>query len=221
MLNVYDPRFAHHLAGDVCYFAPPAGDDDDDDDDKEKGKGKGGGGGGGGGDDSAARIKKLEDDVDKWRKMSRKMEDTNKDLVKELEGLKSKSGDEKSDVEKLKERLDKAETDLKATQLDALRLRVASRKGLTEAQAKRLQGTTEDELEEDADDLLEHFKPAGKRDDGDDDDDRDDRARARGRDDRQTSRERPREALKPGAKPDKEVEENDPEKLAAAVPRGI
>lgn len=217
MLNLYtDPRFAHHLPGAVCFYAPP-GEEDDDDEDKEKGKGKGGGGGGGGKTD--AEIKKLEDDLDKWRRQSRTQEDKNKALQKEIDELKSKSDGEKSDVDKLKERLDKAETDLQKTQLDALRLRVASRKGLTEAQAKRLQGTTEEELEEDADDLLESFPAKSK--DGDDDDDTGDRGRARGNGDRNgnNGRERPREALRPGAKPNEKPEENDPEKLAADVPR--
>lgn len=217
MLNLYRDRFAHHLPGESCYFAPP-GDDDDEDDEEDKEKGKGGKGGGGAGGITKAEADALRVDVDKWKRQSRTQEDKNKALQKELDELKSKSDGEKSDVDKLKERLDKAETDLQKTQLDALRLRIASRKGLSEAQAKRLQGTTEEELEEDADDILEHFKPAGKSGEGDDDAD-DDRARGRGNDRQQNNRERPREALKPGAKPGEKPEENDPEKLAELVPR--
>ena len=73
-------------------------------------------------------------------------------------------------------------------------------KGLTPAQAKRLQGATRDELEADADDLLETFKPAegvkpppgGK----------------------------PTERLTGGGDPTEEPVELDPRKLAAGVRRG-
>lgn len=84
--------------------------------------------------------------------------------------------------------------------LEAARLRVALAKGLTETQAKRLVGETEEELEQDADDLLASFKttdddqPAGPR-------------------------RRPTERLRPGAAPSSEPEETDPDKLAAMVPR--
>jgi hypothetical protein len=43
---------------------------------------------------------------------------------------------------------------------EAARLRVALRKGLTETQARRLVGATDEELEADADELLASFKPA-------------------------------------------------------------
>lgn len=45
--------------------------------------------------------------------------------------------------------------------LGRIRLEVAAAKGLTPAQAKRLQGSTREELETDADDLLETFKANG------------------------------------------------------------
>jgi membrane protein involved in colicin uptake len=64
---------------------------------------------------------------------------------------------------------------------EALRLRVAAAKGLTEAQARRLQGSTKEELEADADDLLETF--GGKKDDKPE----------------EKGFGRPRESLRPGA----------------------
>lgn len=69
------------------------------------------------------------------------------------DGDKGKGDDEAS--RKAAERATKAEGEL-------LRLRVAMRKGLTETQAKRLIGNTEEELEDDADDLLATFKPKGE-----------------------------------------------------------
>lgn len=101
-----------------------------------------------------------------------------------------------------KERAEKTATE--ATQraakaeADAARLRVALKKGLTETQAKRLVGESEEDLEKDADELLESFKK-------EEDDD---------------APRRPRERLRPGAAPGAEPEKSDPASLAAEVPRG-
>jgi hypothetical protein len=59
----------------------------------------------------------------------------------------------KTEAEKTAERLKKAEADA----AEALKLRVALDKGLTYTQAKRLVGSTVEELEADADELLESF----------------------------------------------------------------
>src|SRR5436190_21097979 len=69
--------------------------------------------------------------------------------------------DEKAAAEK---RAEKAEAEL-------LRITVGATKGLTPAQARRLVGTTKEELEADADDLLKSFKPTN--DDGGDADGKD------------------------------------------------
>jgi hypothetical protein len=49
---------------------------------------------------------------------------------------------------------------------ELLRLRVALKKGLNDSQAKRLIGTTEEELLADADELLKSFGSAGKSEEG-------------------------------------------------------
>ena len=49
-----------------------------------------------------------------------------------------------------------------AAEARALRHEVAAAKGLTPAQAKRLAGTTKEELEADADEILADFAPAKK-----------------------------------------------------------
>lgn len=88
--------------------------------------------------------------------------------------------------------LQKENDELKAAQL---RFEVAQAKGLTPKQAARLRGTTREELEADADDLLEDFpKPV-------------------------PVSQQPRESLRGGGKPDEEPEETDPHKLAARIPR--
>jgi len=140
----------------------------------------------------------LAQEVAKWRAMSRKHEaqaKTNADAAKKLATMEDA---DKSEVQKLTDKAtlsDKAAVDAKH---ELARLRVAMRKGLTEAQAKRLIGATEEELEADADELLESFggdkTPPGKGG-------------------------KPKERLRSGAAPDEEPDETDPRKLAASVPR--
>lgn len=67
---------------------------------------------------------------------------------------------DKSEAEKVAERAKAAEDRAAQAESKSLRLEVAFEKGLTPAQAKRLVGSTRDELEADADELLETFKPS-------------------------------------------------------------
>ena len=67
------------------------------------------------------------------------------------------SGDTKTDLERLTERLAEVEESAATERLARLRLEVATDKGLTPRQAARLQGNTRDELAADADDLLATF----------------------------------------------------------------
>lgn len=120
--------------------------------------------------------------------------------AKELEAkVKEYEDSTKTEQEKLTERTSAAEKDATEARAEAARLRVALRKGLTETQAKRLVGETEEDLEADADELLESFKSD---------------------DDGQEPKRRPRERLRPGAAPSADAEPNDPAKLAEGVSRG-
>lgn len=105
----------------------------------------------------------------------------------------------KTEAQRLEDRATGAESRAVAAERELARTKVALRKGLTEAQAKRLIGDTEEELEADADELLATFQTD---DDGQD-----------------PLRRTPRERLRPGATPPAEPEETDPAKLAALVPR--
>lgn len=67
---------------------------------------------------------------------------------------------DKTEAQKLADRAEAAEKRAVEVEGRALRLEVASEKGLTPAQAKRLVGSTREELESDADELLTTFKPA-------------------------------------------------------------
>lgn len=106
----------------------------------------------------------------------------------------------KSEQEKSSERAAEAEKKASAATLEAARLRVALKKGLTETQAKRLVGDSEEDLEKDADELLASFKQEESGSGG-------------------GSSRRPKEKLRPGAAPESEADETDPAKLAAKVPR--
>lgn len=150
-------------------------------------------------DDKPDDSKPDTGDVDKWKGLSRKHETDLRKAQKELDELKNAG---KSETEKLTDRVAQAEKSLAAAEARALQLEVAGEKGLTSAQAKRLVGTTREELEADADELLETF--GGKPSDGD-------KPKPGGR---------PKEDLKGGSGTQSdEPEEKDPRKLAAAIPR--
>jgi hypothetical protein len=148
-----------------------------------------------------------DDEFDKDRAMEtikkqRKAEQAaNKRAAEAERKLKEMEDERKSDEEKREEAKATAEREAGEAKAEALRLRVALRKGLTDTQAKRLVGNTEEELEEDADELLASFKPEGE-----------------GEDEGKGPR-RPTERLRPGAAPGAEAEELDPDKLAEAIPR--
>jgi hypothetical protein len=72
---------------------------------------------------------------------------------------------EKSESERAVERAEAAEKAAAAAESRALRLEIAAEKGLTPAQAKRLVGESREELEADAAELLETFKPPASEDD--------------------------------------------------------
>jgi hypothetical protein len=116
----------------------------------------------------------------------------------------------KSEAQKLEERIAAAEKRaadaekaVGEAQIDALRARVAAKRNLSDAQAKRLQGTTVEELEADAAELF-----------GEPNDEAEDEAPPS----RSASR-RPQPRLKGGLDPEEEPDESDPMKLAAAIPR--
>ena len=71
---------------------------------------------------------------------------------------------DKSEQEKLAERAAAAEGDAFAAEQKYLRLKVGTEKGLSPALAERLQGTTEEEMVQDAERLLAAVKPKGSDD---------------------------------------------------------
>lgn len=90
---------------------------------------------------------------------------------KEAETLRLKLKDledkDKTETQRLTDRLAEAEKAAAEHETSALRLSVAFEKGLTPAQAKRLVGSTRDELEADADEVLKDFPAPTARPRGD------------------------------------------------------
>ena len=168
------------------------------------------------GDDAATakRLKDMEDrlaaaeaDRDKWKDLSRKHEDRSKENASAADELKRLRESKQTDEEKLASKL--AELEERANKADAraLRAEVAQAKGLTAAQAKRLQGSSKEEMEADADELLEAFPSKASEGEGENKT-------------RPGAPRKPAENLKGGGDPsDDRAVEMDPRKLAESVPR--
>lgn len=128
------------------------------------------------------------------------------DLVaekKKLEEVDKSDADKVSDqLAALRKQLEEEKAAREKSEGESLRLRVAAAKGLNESQARRLQGSTQEELEADADELIAAF--GGK-------DDKPDPKGGVGR---------PRETLKPGASnddDDTEVSQEEANKIAESI----
>lgn len=148
-----------------------------------------------------------EAEAKKWKALSRKHESTAKQNAAAAQRLKEHEDAQKSKEQQAADKAAEAERRATSAEQAALRLEVALDKapeGMSVAQvrklAKRLAGSSREEMESDAEELFADFEPAGE--DAD-----------RG------ARRRPREKLRSGAAPDAEPDETDPAKLAAKVPR--
>jgi hypothetical protein len=155
-----------------------------------------------GADKAEAKSTDYKAEAEKWKALARKHEAQAKANAQAAQKLAEIEDADKSEAQKLADKVARGEKELADTKLEMSRLRVAMRKGLTEAQAKRLIGDNEDDLEKDADELLQTFAP--KSDNGD-------------KGDKPASR--PRERMRSGSAPDEEPDETDPAKLAASLPR--
>ena len=82
-----------------------------------------------------------------------------RELARYRKAEQDKADAEKTELQKASETAAAAETRATEAEARALRLEVAAAKGLPLAMAKRLQGTTRDELEADADELLAAVPP--------------------------------------------------------------
>lgn len=203
----------HPITGDQALALLPSGrpiwpihgaaDDDDADDDAKPDKG-------------GKSDKDEPDEVTKWKTLARKHEGQLKKLgikspeeVEELRNaarrLRELEDADKSESEKAKEEAAREKKRADEAEARLVRLEVGAEKGLTPSQARRLVGSTREELEADADELLEAFGGSkDKKGDGDE---------------RPGGLKRPDVKPRSGTVPDAEPEDNDPAKLAAMVPR--
>jgi hypothetical protein len=92
------------------------------------------------------------------RKARRDAERQLKDMADRLAAIEDA---EKTETQRLADKLSEAEARATQAEANALRLQVAQSKGLSAAQAKRLVGSTQEELEADADEILEAFPAQG------------------------------------------------------------
>ncbi|MFW6079066.1 MAG: hypothetical protein ACODAE_05555 [Gemmatimonadota bacterium] len=148
--------------------------------------------------------------LDREREARRKAEDDLKTARDELAKVKADQDASKSDLQKLTERVESAERTAGEAERKALVAEVAQAKKLTPAQARRLQGSTREELEQDADDLLEAFTKS----DDDDESGKDNGDAGKQGGGERTSGRRPKEKLRPGAASENETEAIDYEKVA-------
>lgn len=97
-------------------------------------------------------------DAEKWKALSRKNEEAAKANAAAAKKLAELEEADKSEIEKAQARAEAAEKELTSSRVEALRNAVALEKKLTPSQAKRLIGSTKEELEADADELLADLK---------------------------------------------------------------
>jgi hypothetical protein len=86
--------------------------------------------------------------------------DLEKELARYRKAEQDRADADKTELQKAADRAERAEKAAAEAAAKALRLEVAAEKGLNAKQAARLQGATREELEADADELLESFPSA-------------------------------------------------------------
>lgn len=126
--------------------------------------------------------------------------DAEKALAEAQAQLKELSDKDKSETDKLRDELSTLKQERDAAAAKVLRSEIAMAKGLTAAQAKRLVGSTQEELEADADEILEAFPAASGGA-------------------KPPPSQKPNPTLRGGSDPEDGPTETDPAKLAATVPR--
>lgn len=103
-----------------------------------------------------------EQDATYWRKRARQHEDRAKALADKAKKFDEWQTSQQTEAEKTAQRIADAERKAAEAESRLLRQEVAAAKGLTTDQAKRLVGSTREELESDADELLAAFKASAR-----------------------------------------------------------
>lgn len=149
-------------------------------------------------------IEKMQEALHKANEEAKKYRLEAKGKDEELTELKKAQDSSKSDMEKVREQIAALETRAEKAEREALVATVAQAKKIPAALASRLSGTTQEELEADADGLVEALNLDGSEE---------------GSSSKPPPGRRPNAQLRPGSGSEEEPEETDPMKLAAKVPR--
>ena len=112
---------------------------------------------------------KLAAEVERWKAHARKHEAQAKANAEAAKKLAELEEADKTELQKLTDRLTAAQAEIQTLQGELVRERVARRHNLTDEQAKRLIGETEEELEADAAELVKMLAPPEAEEDDDDD----------------------------------------------------
>ncbi len=97
-------------------------------------------------------------EIEKWKSLARKHESRAKENADKAKQFDEFTERQKTEQQKLQERLEKAEREVAEVKLQALKAEIGAAKGLTPNQTKRLVGSTREELEADADEMLADLK---------------------------------------------------------------
>jgi hypothetical protein len=158
------------------------------------------------------------DEVEKWKRMARKHEARAKAALAEIDKVKADAESaNRSDLDKLQSTVEDLRKDLAGERRKTMVAEIAAERGLSAAQAKRLSGTTREELESDADDIVEAFGIKAKPAKGDDDEPAKGDTNGSDGDGAKPPAGKPKEKLRPGAAGDSEGDEIDPDKIAEKV----
>lgn len=173
---------------------------------------------------ASGKEAELQAELEKWKALARQHESLwkatglSKDDLPEAKALLAKAKELETSSKTADDRVAALERKIADAEAKSMRLEIAAAKGLSPTMARRLMGSTREELEADADALKAEFKPAengngsgGNGTGGE---------AAKGSGGTPANRARPREDLRSGSAPQAEPEENDPSKLAAQIPRG-
>jgi hypothetical protein len=159
-------------------------------------------------DDTDAKSEELGDGGKRALESERRARRAAESRLKELESKVKESEDaEKTELERLQGQVADLTKKAEAAQATADRFEVAAAKGLSLAQARRLVGSTKEELEQDADEMRSELGLDKNESDDDESKDKDGEDKGIGR---------PRERMKPGAS-NEEDEQPDPAKLADSI----
>lgn len=141
------------------------------------------------------------DDVKAWKERARLWEQRAKENSSAADKLRELEDKDKSEIQRATEKATAAEAKAAEAERRALRAEVALEKGLTGVLARRLQGDTREDIERDADELLAELGGSGDKEK------------------QPKPAAKPVESLRGGTDPTGDVDETNPRKLAAQLPR--